>query len=132
MLKIYRRTFSWYIKYDAKNILVNSHSNFVIEEESEAINARNECNAYTDEAVQKYLGSVDVRNTRRGRSMCYRVWPEAVVIKEWKHPDAKLVTTITYKEMSCSMKELMSLDANKVIAYLKQEGLGLDNFANIC
>ena len=132
MLKIYRRIYSWHIKYDFKFILINSHSSFVIEEESEAMNVCHECSAYTDEAVQTYLGCVEMRDTRRGRSVCYSYWPEKLILKEWKHPDAKLVTTITYKEMSCSVKELMSLDVNKVIAYLKQEGLSLDNLTNIC
>ena len=129
MLKIYRRTFSWHIKYDSKFILINSYSSFVIEEESEAIHTCHECSAY---APEDYLGCVEVRDTRRGRSVCYSYWPEKLILKEWKHPDAKLVTTITYKEMSCSVKELMSLDVNKVIAYLKQEGLSLDNLTNIC
>lgn len=129
MLKIYRETFSWHIKHDSEFTLINSYSRFVIEEESEAMNTCHECSAY---APEDYLGCVEVRDTRRGRSVCYSYWPEKLILKEWKHPDAKLVTTITYKEMSCSVKELMSLDVNKVIAYLKQEGLSLDNLTNIC
>ena len=76
--------------------------------------------------LQKYiLTAVIYTKRKKGRKALYMSWPSDVWLNEWSEPDAKLIVHRSYKERSCSIQELMKLDVNDVIAYLKQEGLNL-------
>ena len=74
-------------------------------------------------AKRKEENLMDIYEKKKGRRVLYVSWPSDVWINEWSEPDAKLIIHCSYKEASCSMQQLMKLDANDVIAYLKQEGL---------
>jgi hypothetical protein len=123
MLKIYRHTIAYYIEQNSQRTLVTELSGFALKEESEAVNFRRECSAYSDEAQSVYPYHIDLFDCWRGKEACYHNWPIKVVCKEWKCPDAKLIISITYKESTCSMRELLEMDADKVMAYFKQNNL---------
>lgn len=118
MLKVYRYTVSYHIVTENQKRLVHSYSAYCIDDEETVHDPFVEYNAYEFHGI-----AVDIRKTWLGRVAVYYNFPSNIKLKEWIDPDAKLVLRITHKPASCSMKELMDLDHEKVIAYLKQEGL---------
>ena len=66
-----------------------------------------------------------MRQTKKGIKAKY--WHDGgyTCVRQWKEPDAKLVLHCSYDEVWCSMKRLMDLPCDEVIAYLKQEGMNL-------
>jgi hypothetical protein len=125
MLKIYRATITYELETTKQKNLLDSHSYFIIKEEKDVISTYQEFSAYSEEAAKVYLNGCDIYEKKKGRRAVYRGWPSDIWVSEWLEPDAKLIVHISYKEKSCSMHELMKLDVNDVIAYLKQEGLNL-------
>ena len=125
MLKIYLRTIKYEIHNDGKTVKLNDNCCYVIRDEEVAVSKTIELGAYTDEAHRVYVYSSDVKQKKKGKQAYYCGWPCEVYLKEWEAPDAKLVLNVTYKKDDCSMKELMTLPASDVVAYLKQEGLTL-------
>jgi hypothetical protein len=89
-------------------------------DESEATDDIWECSVYSDEVQANYA---EAHECWRGRYVYFYNWPVKIVCKEWKCPDAKLIVSITYKESTCSMRELLEMDADKVMAYFKQNNL---------
>lgn len=125
MLKIYLRTLKYKIHNDGKIVKLNSHSHYVVRDEEVAVSKTVELGAYTDKAHKAYVYTSDVKQKKKGKQAYYCGWPCDVCLKEWKAPDAKLILHVTYEENDCSMKELITLPASDVIAYLKQEGMNL-------
>ena len=123
MLKIYRATITYELETVKQRNLLDSHSYFIIKEEKDAVVTTKEFSAYSEEAAKAYLPGCDIYEKKKGRRALYMSWPSDVWINEWSEPDAKLIVRRSYKEQPCSMQQLMKLDANDVIAYLKQEGL---------
>lgn len=125
MLKIYH----WHNEYKLCNgnrsIRLSSLGGLCIKDESEAVGKTEEFGAYTKEASKVYCSNAEFKQKRKGIKAIYWKYDGAVYAKQWLAPDAKLVVNSSYEEVSCSMKQLMELDADKVIAYLKQEGLNL-------
>ena len=124
MLKIYLRKITYEIHNEGKVEYLNSGSHYVIREEEMVTSETVEWDAYSDEAHNAY-GPVDVWHRKKGNEIKYIAWYNSIYLKQWRSPNAKLVKHITYKERDCSMKELMDLPSADVIAYLKQEGMGL-------
>lgn len=125
MLKIYLRTLKYEIHNEDKVVELNTHSHYVIRNENDAVPEVIEFGAYTDEAHAKYIYDSYVKQTRNGKRSYFYGWPREVYLREWDAPNAKLVIHIAHKDKSCTMKELMDLPADEVIAYLKQEGMNL-------
>lgn len=125
MLKIYLRTIKYEIHNDGKTVKLNTNSCYVIRDEDVAVPKTIELGAYTNEAHRAYVYTSDLKQKKKGKLAYYYGWPCEICLKEWKAPDAKLVMHVTYEEDDCSMRELMTLPANDVIAYLKQEGMNL-------
>lgn len=125
MLKIYH----WHNEYKLRDgnhtIRLSSLGGLCIKDESEAVEKTEEFGAYTKEASRAYCSNVEFKQKRKGIKAIYWKYDGAVYAKQWFAPNAKLVVHSSYEEVSCSMKQLMELDADKVIAYLKQEGIGL-------
>lgn len=125
MLKIYH----WHNEYklcdDNKSIRLSSLGDLCIKDEYEAVEKIEEFGAYTKEASKAYCSNTEFKQKRKGIKAIYWTYDGAVYAKQWIAPEAKLVVHSSYEETSCSMKQLMKLDADKVIAYLKQEGIGL-------
>ena len=127
MLKIYH----WYNEYELRNgdrtIRLSSLGGLCIKDESEAVAQTQEFNAYTKEASKAYCSNVEFKYKHRHKGIraLYWTYDGQVYARQWIAPNAKLVVHSSYEEVSCSMKQLMELDADKVIAYLKQEGLNL-------
>jgi hypothetical protein len=125
MLKIYFTTITYELVAGDKKESLDSYQYYTIEEEQDAVSTTREFSAYSEEAAKVYLNGCDIYEKKKGRRAVYRGWPSDIWVSEWLEPDAKLIVCCSYKEKSCSMHELMKLDANDVIAYLKQEGLNL-------
>lgn len=123
MLKIYLATISYKIKKKDEVIDLNSYSNYTIKEEQNAVHTTKEFSAYADNISELYNGSCYVDKKKRGRFAVFVSWDYDVYLKEWKCPDAKLIMSTSYQETQCSMQQLFKLEANQVIAYLKQEGI---------
>ena len=122
MLKIYLKTVHHEIHSDGVEYEVKHYSFYTIEEEACAQPYTRECSLYHDELhqISSYCESVDKKHGR----MIYVFGSDCFLkFKQWKEPNAKLIEHVSYKEHSCSMNELCRLPADKVIAYLKQEGL---------
>ena len=125
MLKIYERTISYEIHNEDKFIDLYSNSHYVIRDEEIAYDKTLEFDAYGTEAKNAYTGYCCIKPKKKGKVAYYESWYNYAHLKQWKHPDAKLIMHVTYKEDSCSMKALMDLPTTDVIAYLKQEGMNL-------
>ena len=121
MLKIYRATITYELETTKQRNLLDSHSYFIIKEEKDAVSTYQEFSAYSEEAAKVYLNGCDIYEKKKGRRALYMSWPSDVWINEWSEPDAKLIVHHSYEEKSCSMQQLMKLDADDVIAYLKQK-----------
>lgn len=125
MLKIYLRTTEYELCTKNCTIdLIISHD-YVIRDESFATDKTFELDAYTDKAQLNYDFICEMRQTKKGVKAKY--WHDGyyTCIRQWKEPEAKLVLHCSYDEAWCSMRRLMELPAPDVIAYLKQEGIGL-------
>lgn len=126
MLKIYLCTVEYSLKNGDQEEYLSTNTNFVIRDESEAVEQTKEWGAYTVEARSAYNHICEWKQTKKGIKTIY--WfsrDDSVCVKEWLAPNAKLVANISYKESSCTAGHLLKLPAADVIAYLKQEGLGL-------
>lgn len=125
MLKIYLRTTKYELHTEKHSIdLITSHD-YVIRDESFATDKTFELDAYSDKAQHNYDFICEMRQTKKGVKANY--WHDGyyTCVKQWKEPEAKLILHCSYDEASCSMKRLMNLPAPDVIAYIKQEGIGL-------
>ena len=125
MLKIYVCTVEYSLQSGHQDEYLSTEYKYVIKDESVAVTKTKEWNAYSSEARSAYNRICEWKQTKRGIKTHYWTWDGPVCVKEWRSPNAKLVAHITYKEASCSIKQLMELPATDVIAYLKQEGLNL-------
>lgn len=125
MLKIYKRTIEYELHNEGCVKELNRDTEYVIRDEKNATPKTIEFGAYTDKAHEAYIFSSELKQKKKGKLSYFYGWPSEFYLREWKAPNAKLVMHISYKESSCSMKYLMTLPATDVIAYLKQEGLGL-------
>ncbi len=122
MLKIYHKTIKREIHSNGVEYNVDYKGFYTIVEEETAQPHTREYNLYDDELLSAVY-FLDYYDGKRGRVV--RVYSDDgfFKFKQWKEPDAKLIERVSYKEYACSMKELCTLPADKVIAYLKQEGL---------
>lgn len=125
MLKIYLCTVEYYLQNEDQSEYLSTDTNYVILDESVAVTQFKEWSAYSKEARSVYNRTCEWKQTKRGMKTIYWTWDGDFCVKEWIVPNAKLVAHIAYKESSCSMRRLMELPASDVIAYLKQEGIGL-------
>ena len=122
MLKIYRKTIKHEIHSNGVEYKVDYHSCYVIIEEAEAQSHTREYSLY-DDKLQNTLYFLGGYVGKRGRVVHVYSDDGFYRFKQWKEPDAKLIEYVTYVEYACSMNQLCRLPADKVIAYLKQEGL---------
>lgn len=116
MFKIYLKT----IKYQIKDAEIDHHTFFVIEDEEKVKAWQKEINIYSDELPKAYH-NVYITQKKKGKKVTFDPYWNSITYKEWKEPDVKLIISISYEESMCSMKQLLKLDADKVISYLKQE-----------
>ena len=125
MLKIYLRTTQYELHTGKHAVDLITSRHYVIRDESSAVDKTIELGAYTDKAWHNYDFICEMRQTRKGVKVNY--WHDGyyTCVKQWKEPEAKLILHCSYEETTCSMKRLMELPAPDVIAYLKQEGIGL-------
>jgi hypothetical protein len=123
MLKIYLRRSKFELHNHDELIKLDSWSNIVIKDETEATPQTIEYGAYTDEAKWAYTVGCAFHQKKKGILATYWKWEGCAILKQWLAPNAKLIKYVTYEEYSCSMKELMNLPTTDVIAYLKQEGI---------
>lgn len=121
MLKIYLKTVKHMIDGE---YTIHHSSRYVIEDESVAKTSTTEIGLY-DNSITNIGYWYMKSDCKKGVKILVDTSDGLMTFKQWKNPDAKLVATITYKEQSCSMNRLFDLDADKVIAYLKQEGVNL-------
>ena len=124
MLKIYRKTIINEIHRDDTRFSVSHDSFYTIEDEDYTQASIREYNLYSDEIQNVYIAP-DIYDKKRGRVVYVYSDDGLLKFKQWKAPNVKLLQYIYYKEQSCSMNELFRLNADKVIAYLKQEGINL-------
>ena len=122
MLKIYLKTISHEIHNDGAEYKVRHSSFYTIEDDAVAHAYTKEHSLYDDNIthVLSYYQSYD---RKRGRVAWVYGDDYYLKFKQWKAPNAKLIEHVSYKDHSCSMNALCRLPADKVIAYLKQEGL---------
>jgi hypothetical protein len=125
MLKIYLRTTQYELLTQKHTISLITSRDYVIRDEAFATDKTIELGAYTDTAQNHYDFICDMYHTKKGVKARYWADGGSVCVKQWKEPDAKLLLYCSYEEAWCSMKRLMELNADDVIAYLKQEGIGL-------
>lgn len=125
MLKIYLMKITYEIQNKDKIINLKSYSNYMIEEEQDAVSTTGEFSAYANNISKLYDGYCYVDKKKKGNLAMFLGCDRSIYLKEWKYPDAKLVKSISYQEAKCSMKQLFELNSNDVIAYLKQEGMVL-------
>jgi hypothetical protein len=125
MLKIYRRTSKYELCDETRSFNLRTFSRLVIMDEVDAISETAEFGAYTEEAEWAYFPDVELQKKRKGIKAIYYTPSHTVFARQWAAPNAKLIRHRSYKEEKCSLRDLMELDADKVIAYLKQEGLNL-------
>lgn len=125
MLKIYMRTTKYELLTKKRTIDLITSRDYVIRDESFATDKTFELDAYTEKAQHNYDFICEMRQTKKGIKANY--WHDGyyTCVKQWKDPDAKLILHCSYEETSCSMRRLMELPADDVIAYLKQESIGL-------
>lgn len=124
MLKIYRKTVIHEIHNHEEKCTIAHSSFYTIEDEDNIQPIMKEYSLYSDEAKDACF-DLYVDDSKRGRVARAYAMLGCYKFEQWKKPDAKLIKYVHYKEQSCSMKELWNLNANKVIAYLKQEGINL-------
>lgn len=122
MLKIYLKTIHHEIHSDGVEYKVKCRSFYTIEDDSVAQPHTRECSLYHDELYQ-IASYCDHFDRKRGRAVLVCGDDDFLTFKQWKEPNAKLIERVSYREHSCSMNELFRLPADKVIAYLKQEGV---------
>ena len=125
MLKIYLMKLKYELHTKDTTIDLSTSSGYVIQDEAKAINDTIELGAYTKEASDMYNYEVGLRQTKKGIRASYWTCDSMFYLKQWIVPDAKLVVHLVYEEASCSMRKLMELPAQDVIAYLKQEGMNV-------
>lgn len=125
MLKIYLRTTQYELHTGKYTIDLITSRHYVIRDESFAVDKTFELGAYTSKAQCNYDFICEMHQTKKGIKAKY--WHDGYYtgVKQWKEPEAKLILHCSYEEAWCSMKRLMDLPASDVIAYLKQEGIGL-------
>ena len=122
MLKIYLKTIINEIHSDGVEYDISHDSFYTIEDEDYAKSFTREYKLYGDE-IQNVYTALDIYDKKRGR-VVYVCGDDCFLkFKQWKEPNAKLVQYVRYKECSCSMNRLCKLPVDKVIAYLKQEGV---------
>lgn len=124
MLKIYLKIVRHKIHSDGVEYNVSHRSFYTIEDDSVANSYIMEHNLYSD-ALKNVISYCDTFDQKRGRVVWIYGSDCFLKFKQWKKPDAKLIERVSYKEHYCSMNELCRLPADKVIAYLKQEGMNL-------
>ena len=122
MLKIYRKITNQIINHGSITYGVDYSSRYVIEEEENAKSYTREYNIYSDN-INSVSCSCCYYEGKRGAVVTVYGDDCFLKFKSWKEPDVKLIEIVEYVEQSCSMKNLCYLPADKVIAYLKQEGL---------
>lgn len=123
MLKIYQKTILREVHSDGVIYYVDHRTSYVIEDDACAKNEVNEYNLY-DDNIRSVISFCDYRDRKRGRVVYfYDIDGSLLSFKSWREQNAKVVEFIDYENKSCSMNELCRLPADKVIAYLKQEGL---------
>ena len=122
MLKIYLKTIKRIIRSNDAEHCVDHKSFYVIAEEEDAQPHTKEYNLYDDELLNAFY-PLSYRDRKHGRVVHICASDGYLKFKQWKEPDAKLIEYVSYKEHICSMNELYRLPADKVIAYLRQEGL---------
>ena len=125
MLKIYRCRNEFKLFDGKRTIKLKTSSHTVIKDEAAAVDCVTEIGAYTNDAEKAYFPDCYLHQKRKGIQAEYWHYDGCVVAKEWLSPNVKLIRHSTYTEYSCSMTDLMKLPAQDVIAYLKQEGIGL-------
>lgn len=124
MLKIYLKTIIQEVHSGNTGYEIYHRSFYDIEEESLAKTHTRQCSVYHDE-INRISCHVDLFDTRRGR-IAYVIGDGSYLkFKQWKEPNVVLVERISYKEHVCSMQELFRINADKVIAYLNQEGMNI-------
>ena len=123
MLKIYLMKITYKIQNKDEVTNLKSYSNFTLEEESAAVPTTKEYSVYADNIYKLYLGYYNTYAKKKGKLTVLVGNSDTVYLKEWKCPDAKLIISISYEETECSMERLFRMDSDKVIAYLKQEGI---------
>jgi hypothetical protein len=122
MLKIYLKRVTQIINHDGITYDIDSSCRYVIEDEECVKSYTREYNIYSDN-INSVSCSCSYYEGKRGAEVTVYGDDCFLHFKSWKHPDVKLIEFVEYEERSCSMRELCSLPADKVIAYLKQEGL---------
>lgn len=122
MLKIYLKTVKYEVHSGGSEYMIEYFHSYKIEDESEAQSYIREYSLYHDE-ILNVLPYCEYYDGKRGRVTCVYGPDCFLKFKSWKEPDAKAIVRVSYKEHACSMNELCRLPADKVIAYLKQEGL---------
>ena len=124
MLKIYLKTIIHEVNSGGIEYEVYNRSFYDIEEESVAKSYTRKYSIYHDE-IKNVTHHIDLYNVKRGRIAYVYGSDSFLKFKQWKEPSAVLVERISYKEASCSMQELFRMNADKVITYLKQEGMNI-------
>lgn len=124
MLKIYLKTIKHIIQDKDEEYTAYYKSRYVIEEEDGVRSSTSELSIYDDNIENVGYWYVATKK-KQGFKVVVDTEDGLLTFKQWKDPDVKLIKTINYKEQSCSMNHLFDLPADKVIAYLKQEGVNL-------
>ena len=124
MLKIYLKRINQIINQDHITYGVYHSSFYVIEDEECARSYTREYNIYSDN-INSVSCNCCYYEEKRGAVVTVYGDDCFLKFKSWKRPDVKLIEIVEYVEHTCSMRELCKLPADKVIAYLKQEGLNL-------
>lgn len=124
MLKIYRKTIKHKIHSNGSEYDIHHESFYTIEDEAVAESYIKEHDLYSD-AISNVVSYCSCYESKRGRTVYAYGNIGELKFKQWKEPNAKLIECVTYKECSCSMNTLFNLPVDKVISYLKQEGMNL-------
>lgn len=124
MLKIYLKTIIHEVHSGDTGYKIYHRSFYDIEEESIAQTRTRQCSVYHNE-INQISHHIDLFDTKRGRIAYVYGSDSFLKYKQWKDPNAKLIESVSYQERSCSMQELFRMNTDKVIAYLKQEGMNI-------
>ena len=122
MLKIYLKRVDRIINDGPYTYGVDHFCRYVIEDEECAKSYDRKYNIYSD-AINSVSNRCSYYEEKRGAVVTVYADDCFLKFKSWKHPDVKLIEIVEYVERSCSMHELCRLPADRVIAYLKQEGI---------
>ena len=127
MLKVYRRNIKWrMIPYSGNKGIVKENSDIIICEEEDA---RNSQIMYPREKIDKYFlcaNNIYYSETVFKKKLCIRSYEYLGCCKKFYVDKYNAIQkTVIYTEISVSMNDLMKLPFEKVIAYLKQEGLNI-------